>query len=295
MENRRQAAGLGVRGIMLTAAATAAVLLSSASGASANHIPFTVTQLDPLARPNRSVGQLVLTYANGSFGDACTAAVVKASNRSTLITAAHCINSPEGAAGPAVSAQFAPGHEDNRRPFGIWTSFRFIQPDPWVGSFNLHYDFAFIVLRRNKKGKKVEDVVGGLPLGFNQPREQPVRVTGIPVEPFPPYDGRHLFACDTIADEYGVATLGPQRIEAGCDMGRGASGGPWISSQGLALAVNSFATPTSHPLTLHASYLGDEAAAVFARAAAIKPPKCKKLRTKKGKRRLVCRQKGKSK
>jgi V8-like Glu-specific endopeptidase len=221
---------------------------------------------------NRSVGKLFLTTATGGKSS-CTAAVVDAPNQSTLLTAGHCVNSPQNG---LRTVSFAPGYHEGIKPFGEWASFRILQPGPWAASYNRRYDFAFVVIRRNAKRKAVEDAVGALPIAFNQPRNQPYRIFGIPAEP--PYDGERLWACDSTGFETGGTLPGPSRVTAGCDFHGGASGGPWLSGQGAVGSVISEHV-VLHPDVTIGPYLGDEAAALFALAGNVStapPRKCKK-------------------
>jgi hypothetical protein len=156
-----------------------------------------------------------------------------------------------------------------------------------VPSENKRYDYAFIVIARNGKGRGVEDAVGGLPIGFNQPRGQPYRLLGLPGEPTPPYDGQRPFACDTAyAGDVGGAAPGPPMMAAGCDFKDGSSGGPWLSGAGAVTSVISGGVP-AHPDVIYGPYLDSDAASLFAAAgnvSTIVKKKCKKgKRLKKGK------------
>jgi len=272
--------------------AVVALAMALPGQAAANHLPFTTTPLDSTAPLNRSVGKLFLTHPGGV--GKCTAAVVDAPNQSTLLTAAHCVNSATN--GGTTSARFVPGYHDGLEPFGGWTSVRFALPAPWAASRNSRYDFAFLVAGRNKAGKAVEDVVGSLPIAFNQPRNQAYRLFGFPEDPTPPYDGLRLWACDSsYGGDVGDALAGPPRMLAGCDFQDEASGGPWLSAQGAVASVIS-AGSQSHPEIISGPYLGDEAAALFASVANVSTaPKKKKCKRKKGKRRAAVAAKKKCK
>ncbi len=252
----------------------------------AEAVAFTTTQPDPTAAVNRSVGRLFLTKAGGTVR--CTATVVNAPNRSTLFTAAHCLNSAGN--GAATSAEFAPGYHDGISPYGRWTSVNLL-PSPLWDTVSHRYDYGFIVVGRDASGQAVEDVVGGLPMAFNQPRAQNYRILGLPAQPAPPYDGQKLWACDTTyAGDYviGVGT-GPLQMMAGCDFGDAASGGPWLSSGNAVVSESSF-DPAVPVDTLNGPYLDGNAAALLATAGNIStepPPKPKpaaKKKCKKGKK-----------
>ena len=277
--------------ILLGATATALAMALPAQAA-ATHLPFTTTPLDATAPVNRSIGKLFLSHPSGV--GKCTAVVVDAPNQSTLLTAGHCLNSATN--GGTTSARFVPGYHDGIEPFGGWTSARLAQAAPWAASRNSRFDFAFVVVGRNRAGKAVEDVVGALPIAFNQPRNQAYRLFGFPEDPTPPYDGQRLWACDSsYGGDVADALSGPPRMLAGCDFQDEASGGPWLSAQGAVASVIS-AGSQSHPDIISGPYLGDEAAAFFASVANISTAprrRCKKHR--KGKKRAAAAKKKKCK
>lgn len=249
--------------------------------------------------PNRSVGKIVVRFPNGEANPSgCSASVVDANNQSTLITAAHCVyNSSKGGLG--TSATFAPGYHDGVKPFGEWPSLNIVPSGPWALSGHSHFDFAFVVLRTDSRRRYVEDVVGGLPIAFNQPRNQAYRVLGYPGVPNPPYNGQQLWACDStyggdVYDPDPDEQYGPPIMYTGCDFDHGASGGPWLNPTGVVSSVTS-TTFASAPNIIGGPYLGDDAAALFAQITGTAPPKqCKKKR-KKGKKSAAAAKKKKCK
>ncbi len=269
--------GEGVKGSFRLVAAFAIAATMVPAEVSA----FTTSQPDASTPPFQSVGRLFITSQNTGTAR-CSAAVVDAPNQSTIITAGHCLNTATD--GPTVSATFIPGYSSGVAPFGEWRAQEFLQAPVWAASFNRRYDYGFIVLARNG-GRAVEDVVGGLPLVFDQPRAQAFRILGLPGEPTPPYDGSTLFSCDTVyeGDFLSDAGPGPLRMKAGCDFGIGASGGPWLNSQNAVASVSS--TKIGDPgTTLTAPYLDADAAALFATAGLISTaPPCKQAKKKKRK------------
>ncbi len=261
--------------------------------------PFTTSLItDNVATPNRSIGTLHVRYENGDAGDeVCSAAVVDAPNRSTLITAGHCVWGGS-VKGLAIAAFFAPGGHDGAAPLGVWDSARIVPSGPWMLSGHSHFDWAFLVLEPNNRGRYVEDAVGGLPIAFNQPRDQVYRSLGYPQFPSPPYDGNKLWACDS---KYGGDTYdpdpdeqyGPPIMYIGCDFGKGASGGPWLNASGVVSSVNSTKI-SNRPNLMGGPYLGDDAAASFASVSTIVPAtRCKKKR--RGKRHAAAAKKKKKK
>jgi V8-like Glu-specific endopeptidase len=254
--------------------------------------PFTTSLISPsTSPPNRSVGKLYLRFPTG-VTESCSASVVDANNQSTLITAGHCVYS-SSRGGLATSATFVPGFHDGIAPFGEWSSLRIVPSGPWVLSGHSHFDFAFIVLRHDARGRYVEDVVGGLPIAFNQPRNQAYHLLGYPGVPNPPYNGQLMWACDSTygGDFYDPdpdEQYGPPIMYTGCNFDHGASGGPWLNPQGTVSSVIS-TTFSTHPNIVGGPYLGDDAAALFASVTGTAPPrKCKR---KKGHKSAVASKK----
>ena len=258
---------------------------------------YTTTQLDSTAPENRMIGRLFVTRAAVTVR--CSAAVVDAPNRSTILTAGHCLNSATG--GPAVSMRFVPGYHDGVAPYGEWNSLHSI-PSPHWNTVHFGYDYGFIVAARNAQGVAVEDAVGALPIAFNQPRVQDYRLLGLPSEA--PYDGQKLWACNTtwLEDITSDAGPGPYRLRTSCDSGPGASGGPWLGASGAVASVVSTRS-VSDPTHQNGPYLDGEAAALYGTAGNTpttpapvfkKKKKCKKK--KKGhKRALAAKKKCKKK
>jgi hypothetical protein len=161
-------------------------------------------------------------------GDQCTATVVHAFNASVIATAAHCVFE-QGTKKRYPQYRFVPGFYGNVKSFfaapdGFWDavgSAHSVFTDARLkpqGPFNRDYDFAFVVLAHNDQGKRVEDVVGGLPLAFNPPDGQAWFAYGYP-------NGNGPLSCFT-----GAASGRPQWETSNCStfIG-GASGGPWVN------------------------------------------------------------------
>ena len=181
-------------------------------------------------------------------------------NRSTVITAGHCVN-----AGPGPYARnwvFVPGYADGRRPYGTWAARSLTAPAGWVRSGRLQDDVGFAVVAP-RGGRRLTDVVGGVPVAFDRPRGEYVWAFGYPAAGA--NAGRRALFCR------GAVRQDPYRSGAqglACSMGQGASGGPWLTSSsggrtGAVYAVTSF-TYRGMAGTVWAPYLGRTAAALFA-------------------------------
>ena len=249
--------------------------------ASADHLPYTTTLQDPLAPANRMVGRLSVKREDGTTQQ-CTAAVIGASNLSTVLTSAHCLLSPTH--GGALSVLFRPGYHDGQAPLGTWQSSRQLLALQWPVTFSNNFDYAFLVMDPNSSGTPIQTAVGALPIAFNQPRNQAYRIVGLPGMPNPPFDGQKLYACDTAyGEDAGLTEPGPPQMVVGCDMGGGASGSPWINSQGVVASVLSDDLAPHHHIR-SGPYLDQNAAALFEQASPTEPlpqrRKCKKKRAK---------------
>ncbi len=248
------------------AALVAVLLAMPAAAAALNQVPFTTSQPDSSLSPYNRVGKLLLHYPGENMS--CSASVVDAANQSVVMTAGHCTYR-SSLGGLPTSAEFIPAYVDGSRPLGTWPSQSISVAAPWIASGHSHYDYAFVVLGRNANGQAVEDVVGGFPIGFNQPRGGPIRALGYPAEPNPPYNGERLTMCDTsyggdFRDPDPDEQYGPSGMYIGCDMSHGASGGPWLNPQDTLVSVNSTTFGTSNPGILGGPYLDGDAAALFA-------------------------------
>jgi V8-like Glu-specific endopeptidase len=241
------------------AAVVAALILAPA--AQAVTIPFERTLTDTNAAPGVRAGKLFLHWPDGAQTD-CSASVVDAPNHSTLITAAHCVYTNRHL-GRVQYVTFSPGYHDGSSPYGEYISREIAVPPLWIAGRS-HFDYAFIVVGRSSRGRAVQDVVGANPIAFNQPREQNYRLIGYPTDP--PFSGHTSWTCNTAWGGESNAPPpnegDPPTILAGCDMGEGASGGPWLTDQGAVASVTHTTVPSS-PNVLGGPTLDDSAAALF--------------------------------
>ena len=207
---------------------------------------------------SRAVGRVFYTVRGRDYS--CTGVAVPSANRSTVITAGHCVN-----AGPGPYARnwvFVPGYANGRRPYGTWTARSLAAPAGWVRAGKPQDDVGFAVVAP-RSGRRLTDVVGGIPIAFDRPRGAYVWAFGYPAAA--PNSGRRALFCR------GAVRQDPYRSGAqglACSMVQGASGGPWLTSRsggrtGAVYAVTSF-TYRGMPGTVWAPYLGRTAAALFA-------------------------------
>ncbi|MFJ2865482.1 trypsin-like serine peptidase [Kitasatospora sp. NPDC087314] len=197
---------------------------------------------------SRTVGRLFFT--NHGEDESCTATVVNSANRSTVVTAGHCVNSPDllGDNDEWLSNEmFVPAYRDGLAPYGKFVARAGVADATWLLNDQQNalkydaYDQAFLVLNTNAAGKRVQDAVGAAQrIGFDRPGNASVHEFGYPRESsgdptragLPEYTGARLAHCVGQTREYpGTAEHPEPRGEWGapCVMGGGSSGGPRVA------------------------------------------------------------------
>ena len=206
---------------------------------------------------SRAVGRIFYSQRGQDFS--CTGVAVRSANRSTVLTAGHCVN-----AGPGAYARdwiFVPGYLDGRRPYGTWRASRLAAPAAWVRSGRTQDDVGVAVVAP-LGGRRLTDVVGSLPIAFGAPRGAYVWAFGYPAAA--PNAGRRALYCR--------GTVRPDPYRSGsqglaCSMTQGASGGPWLTigrdgRPGAVYAVTSF-TYRGMAGVVWAPYLGGTARSLY--------------------------------
>ncbi|GAA2143387.1 peptidase [Kitasatospora kazusensis] len=197
---------------------------------------------------SRTVGRLFFT--NHGEDESCTATVVDSANRSTVVTAGHCVNSPDllGDHDEWLSNEmFVPGYHDGLAPYGRFVARAGVADATWLLNDEQSalkydaYDQAFLVLNTDAAGRRVQDAVGGAQrIGFDRPGGAAVHEFGYPREAsgdparagLPEYTGARLAYCAGRAREYPGTKDHPEPRGvwgAPCVMGGGSSGGPRIA------------------------------------------------------------------
>ncbi|MER5866411.1 hypothetical protein [Kitasatospora sp. NPDC002040] len=229
---------------------------------------------------NRSVGRLFFTFADGYDGS-CTATVVTGENRSTVVTAAHCLRGVGAATDPDTwhrNVYFVPGYRNGTKPLGgfsvrsMATSSRWDADPDGTGSEGMAvagYDTAVMVVNRSADGRRIAELTGSQRIAFTKPVEGGfVHTFGYPKDRLnlgnPKYAGSRLIHCAGPARP-GVAA--PLLWGEQCDMGHGASGGPHLAGfdprtgtgtvVGVTTATDELAGGPAG--TLYATRLGDSA------------------------------------
>lgn len=207
-----------------------------------------------------AVGRVFFTLGGRDFS--CTGVAVPSANRSTVLTAGHCVH--DGPGRYATHWVFVPGYADGRRPYGTWPARALGVPPGWARSGRMQDDVGVAVVAP-VRGRRLTDAVGSVPVGFNRPRGAYVWAFGYPAAA--PNGGRRVQFCRGRVEQDPWAT-GAQGLA--CSMGQGASGGPWLAGfsttrkTGELYAVTSF-TYRGVPGKVWAPYLGAAAKTLYDR------------------------------
>lgn len=210
-----------------------------------------------------SVGRVFFTH--GGQNSACSASVVTSENKSTIITAGHCVYL-EGAW--HENWVFVPGYDNGAAPYGEWPAEELLAYSAWVDSEDMNFDIGAAVVG-SLDGELIEDVVGSQGVAFNRDRGFDAYSFGYPAQGA--YDGETLTysSSATFDDTFG----GSESIGIDSDMTGGCSGGPWFADfdesagAGVVNSVNSFGY-TFQPNVLYGPYFGAEAEEVYNQAQA---------------------------
>jgi V8-like Glu-specific endopeptidase len=182
----------------------------------------------------RTAGRVFFTYQGRTAS--CSGNAVVSSNRSTVMTAGHCVKL-SGAF--HTNWAFVPAYNNGAAPYGTWTA-RLTRATPqWVASEDINYDIGAAVVN-TLNGQFLTDVVGSQGIAFNQARGQRMYAFGYPAAA--PYDGTRLIYCSgTVFNAFLSNGIGMT-----CNMTGGSSGGPWFlgfseaSGTGIQNSVNSY-------------------------------------------------------
>ncbi|WP_046467987.1 trypsin-like serine peptidase [Allosalinactinospora lopnorensis] len=212
----------------------------------------------------KATGKVFVTMADRDF--TCSAAVVPAENRDTVITAGHCLKDGTGAW--ADNWTFVPGYEDGEAPYGRYVAREMLVAPEWSEEADDSFDFGMVVLHESD-GAHVQDETGAQEIDFGDHEGRRTYAFGYPS--MAPYDGRRLHYCSgrPEADRGKTTATG-----MACDMTEGASGGPWLtdfdaeSGEGTITSVVSFKYADDSS-TQFGPRLGDEARRLYETAASL--------------------------
>ncbi|QVQ53707.1 trypsin-like peptidase domain-containing protein [Spiractinospora alimapuensis] len=210
-----------------------------------------------------ATGRVFLTMGGNDY--TCSAALVNAENRSTVVTAGHCVADGEG--GWADNWVFVPGYDNGDEPYGRFAARDMLATDAWAENGDDEYDYAMVALHDNDAGTAPQDAAAALGIEFNAPVGEQVYTFGYPAAGR--FDGNELHYCSgtTVEDPWGTDAYGVP-----CEMTQGSSGGPFLSDfdtstgEGTVTSVISFKY-SDDDSTQYGPRLGDEARNLYEQAA----------------------------
>lgn len=183
-----------------------------------------------------SIGRLFFVNSRGQ-DTWCTASAVTSANRSVIMTAAHCARLGSSPVNTYSDLVFAPGYAKGKAPYGRYAVKATMTPRSWAE--NTVHDVAAMVVATPAKGKRLTDAVGAQNIAFGRPAG--VRVTAFGYPGTTPQRGEHLLYC---AGTTQSAPKSEQRVP--CDLGGGASGGPWLAGFDTATGKGTVVSVNSH-------------------------------------------------
>ncbi|MFD9795619.1 trypsin-like serine peptidase [Streptomyces sp. NPDC059070] len=153
----------------------------------------------------------------------CTASVVASPRGNVVATAAHCADS-----GTVGSMEFAPGFSGAVKgsyPYGTW-KVKAVQVDKkWSDDGDDSYDYAFLTLEPDARGRSVQSVVGAADPDWSSGPRRRVTVVGYPAEDHNPENRAITCTTDTRPD-----TDQPGDVRIDCaGFWSGTSGSPWLA------------------------------------------------------------------
>ena len=196
------------------------------------------------SNPNAQVGKLYFDINPGSATDwrHCSGTAVNSENKSLVITAGHCVYSPDPDGNGTISGNgywhqsfmFCPGYESGCR-LGTWNYRQVSTTWSWFGGYGSakRYDFrddvAVLLVSPNSRGYLV-NAVGGQGITFNASTGLYRYAFGYPASdwrwPEYSYSGHDLIYCPGYS--YNDGSI-PGTMRMSCTMTGGSSGGPWLS------------------------------------------------------------------
>jgi hypothetical protein len=241
--------------------------LGSASASTSSNFD----QVPDPTQPGYRVNGVVFVATPYGLGR-CSGTSVRAPNFSVVFTAAHCVRGG-GRFGRwnRRGWVFVPGYRYGQRPFGVFPAKWLDTTHSWQTTGSGNFDVAAAVVRKNERGERLAEAVGGDGIAWGIKPSQVFDVHGYPVGP--PFDGATQRVCATTpflghAPDSFFAT-GPLDLAVSCDVSGGASGGGWTIRGDVLNSVTSFGY-FDDPATVYGPYFGREVARLYGRAARVR-------------------------
>ncbi|GLW14496.1 hypothetical protein Stsp01_12390 [Streptomyces sp. NBRC 13847] len=217
-------------------------------------------------------------WTDGSnTGRFCGGTVVRSPHHDLVVTAAHCLRSPD----PKRRLSFVPQYHDGLKPHGIYPVDRIYLDQRYYDlgtSGGARWDFAVVRLGAREDGAEVEDVTGGFTLlpypGYDH---RNVRLIGYPGNS----DTTHPKPLDCASSTHRYTSTDPAApgdfLEIACAgyIG-GTSGGPFLvrdfSGYALIGVIGGYHTGGDFPDVSYSSYFTLDTLALYAHAVDGDPP-----------------------
>ncbi|MET9609949.1 trypsin-like peptidase domain-containing protein [Streptomyces sp. NPDC006512] len=247
-------AGADVREALRAEAPPARALAATGQDPAAAWRPSEPLEARPVAA-EPAIGALFSPGLDWDGDHHCSASVVHSPGGDLIVTAAHCVHQ----GGFRTNLVFVPGYRDGAAPYGVWVPTR-VEVDPrWVRSADPDHDVAFLRVRRaGEPGARLEEVTGALTAGFGPRLPAPARLVGYP------NDAEEPLGCANTA-----VSAGPAQLRLDCaDVPNGTSGGPVLTGDRTLIGVIGGRDGGGDEVTSYSSYLGEDARALYERAAA---------------------------
>jgi V8-like Glu-specific endopeptidase len=216
----------------------------------------------------RTTGKVFFSLGDDDY--VCSGSAVSSPDRSTVLTAGHCVYDPESSTA-ATNWAFVPGYAKGKAPYGVFAARRLATTTGWRTRGDFDDDVAFADVGANAAGTLLTDAVGGQPVTFGAPRGGLLHAFGYPAAA--PWTGERLVHCagPVVQDTTPVPS---QDQGMTCTMTPGSSGGPWLAGfsartgRGTLVSLTSFSY-SDKPGVLWGPYLGATAKALYTTVAAV--------------------------
>jgi V8-like Glu-specific endopeptidase len=203
-------------------------------------------------------------FSLGADDYVCSGSAVASPDRSTVLTAGHCVDDPESGT-TATNWVFVPGYRDGKAPYGLFAATNLVTTTGWATAEDFDVDLGLADVAPNAAGVRLGDAVGGQKIAFGTPRGRDTYAFGYPA--VAPWTGQRLDACSgRLVQDTNPLPSTDQGLA--CTMTPGSSGGPWFSDfdprtgTGTLTSVTSFSY-VEQPGVLWGPYLGPEAHALY--------------------------------
>jgi hypothetical protein len=223
------------KGALRSAGAATSLVQSAAAAAQNGPWPYSYD-----TNPNRQIGKLYFDVdpGAGTRWSWCSATVVNSENKSMVLTAGHCVYSPDPDGDGRITGNgfwhqspiFCPGYESGCR-LGSYTSRLQTTTRSWFsgtgGGYDWGDDIGIVLVQPNGNGQIVP-YTGAQGVRFNATASRFVWAFGYPASdsrwPEYTYSGEDMIYCPGTTN-----VVDANHLSLSCTMTGGASGGPWLT------------------------------------------------------------------